>query len=118
MQCIRFISDADGQLTVGIRFFRPKQRHHLPVAANGYTDWVDIGAVPDTLCFATLLREYFSVSALLPRFDDDLFITERTDRRKAGKYWGLSADRPMRWSRLAFRMSFCRTQRGTRDRHI
>lgn len=96
VECVKFARADDGSLlSASVRFYRPKQRNHLPVSSRGYTDWITIEVVPeaDVLCFASLLDEYFSVSAALPRMDDSLFITKRVKTRTVGKYWGFSADR-------------------------
>eukprot|EP01050_Picozoa_sp_SAG11_P009727 SAG11_NODE_935_length_6482_cov_25.242676_4_plen_280_part_00 len=95
VQCVKFTRSDDGALlSASVRFFRPKQRNHMPVSSRGYTDWVTIDVVDDdVLCFASLLEEYFSVSATLPRMDDRLFITERVKTRAIGKCWGLSSQR-------------------------
>lgn len=95
VQCVRFNNDDAGALeSVDIRFYCPKQRNTMPVSAKGYTDWISIGVVDDaSVCFATLLREYYTVTAPLPQSDDRLFLTEMANKAHAGCHWGLSSQR-------------------------
>ena len=94
--CVKFTVDVVGGLqSAAFRYYRPKQRHHLPVSAKGFTDYTEIDVVPDDpgICLATLAHDYYTASAALPRDDDAFFLSERTDKRHNGKYWGLSSDR-------------------------
>jgi hypothetical protein len=95
VQCVRFNNDGNGALeSVDVRFYCSKPRNTMPVSAKGYIDWISIGVVDDeSVCFAALLREYYTISAQLPQSDDRLFIREMADKAHAGCHWGLSSQR-------------------------
>jgi hypothetical protein len=43
----------------------------MPVSAKGYTGWISIGAIDDeSVCFATLLHEYYTVTTPMPQSDE------------------------------------------------
>ena len=97
VRCIRFRNDGAGDLaSVGFRFYRPKQRNTLPTRSHGYTDWVDVDvmdAANASICLARLTKEYFDITAPLPRADDRLFLSESTSVAHERCHWGLSAER-------------------------
>jgi integrase len=79
---------------VSVRFYMPKQRHHMEARSHGYTDWITVPATPDepATCFAVRLFAYVMATELMLQEDDGLFVTFQTSKLHSGKCWGLSAD--------------------------
>ena len=80
--CLKFEYDASGALSsVAVRFYRPKERHCLPVNSQGFTRWVTIPAIADQLvCFATLVADYISRTESFPIHGDAFILSEHPDR--------------------------------------
>ena len=77
---------------------------HLPVSAARLTEWTTVEVIEDkSICLAALLYEYVSVTAVLPRDDDRLFVSARIDKRHRGKFFGLGADRCAKVMGIAMR---------------
>ena len=94
--CLRFSTAGQppSPENVQVRFYRPKERHSLPVGQNGFTRWVTIPAISDPrVCLATYLHRYTQATVSLPREDEALFISERKSAARGRKHFALTAQR-------------------------
>ena len=94
--CLRFSLSGEPPVLqhAKVRFYRPKERHTLPVGQRGFTPWIHVPVISDSkVCLATHLHKYVSATAELPREDSALFVSLRTSVQHGRQFYALSAER-------------------------